>query len=346
MLAWILLLGPIASNAAPLTFSPASATVGSSVTINGGNFSAVPANNIVYFGAVQAAVADASTTSLTVTVPACATYAPITVTVNGLVACSDQPFLPTFAGNGSGISASSFAPQFTLAAGNNPYRVIIADLHGDGKPDLIAANLVDHTISLYRNISTNGPLLAASFAPPVNLEALPAGTYSPEGIAVADVTGDGKLDIICADLSSDLVSVYLNTCTPGSITASSFATRVDFPTGSQPVGVVVRDIDGDGKQDLLVANGGDGTVSVLRNTSVVGSLTANSFAPKVDFVTGSGCFGVSVGDLDGDGGPDVVTANTGGTVSVLRNLSSPGTIAFAPVPNLTVPSLAFLGVHC
>ena len=63
-----------------------SGPVGTAVTIAGNNFSTVAADNIVYFGAVQAFVTAATTTSLTVKVPTGATYQPITVTTNRLVA--------------------------------------------------------------------------------------------------------------------------------------------------------------------------------------------------------------------------------------------------------------------
>ena len=65
-------------------YSPQSGAVGTVVTISGTNFSPTAAANIVYFGAVQAAVLSASPTGLQVTVPVSATFAPITVTVNGL----------------------------------------------------------------------------------------------------------------------------------------------------------------------------------------------------------------------------------------------------------------------
>jgi len=320
------------------SFSPLSGTNGTVVTISGTNFGVNPTDNVVYFGAVTATVLSASLTNLVVTVPVGATYAPITETVNGLVAYSGQLFEPTFPGNGAGISATSFGPRLDLPSGNGPIKVVIADLDGDGKPDLIVANDYNNTISLYRNISTNGTLTTNSFAPRVDL-ATPPGQYSPYGLVVADVDGDGKPDIIVSDNNNSIVSVYRNTCTPGNISSNLFATRVDFATGNLPQGVEVRDIDGDGRPDILVANTGDGTVSILRNTGTVGSLTTNSFAPRIDIITGSGCDSVVVGDLDGDGKPDVVTANSGsGTLTLLHNTSSPGSISFDPKADIAVMS--------
>ena len=263
--------GSVASSNATLTvytvpvitsFSPPSGSAGTVVNISGLNFDPTAGNNTVYFGAVQATVMAASETNLVVTVPVGATYAPITETVNGLTAYANQSFMPTFSGDGSGISASSFAPRQDLAAANGPYRVIIADLDGDGKPDLVVVNGAGNSISLYRNISTNGTLTVGSFSPRVDL-ATPSGPFL---LTVADVDGDGKLDIIVSDYNGSLVSVYRNTSTPGDLSSNSFALRVDFGTGARPQGVEVRDLDGDGRPDLLVANSGDGTVSILRNT--------------------------------------------------------------------------------
>jgi hypothetical protein len=327
--------------AGSLAFSPSGAGAGASVIIRGNNFSAAPAGNIVFFGAVRASVVTASTTRLQVTVPASATYAPITVTVNGLTASSRQPFMPTFVGDGKGIRPTSFVRAATLPTGAYPVRVVVADLDGDGKPDLIVGNINDHTIGIYRNISTAGSLSSDSFAPPVLLD-VPDGTSSPFNLVAADLDGDGKLDIIAADAGNNLVSVFHNNCVPGHITADSFGARVDFVTGATPMDVEVADMDGDGKPDLVTANATDGTVSILRNTSVVGSLTAASFAPKIDIATGSGCFTVAVGDLDGDGRPDLATANSReSSVSVLRNLSSPGRIAFAPKASLSTLQAPF-----
>ncbi len=319
--------------------TPAIATNGARITVSGANFNPNGAGDTVYFGAVQANVLSATATNLVVQVPVGAIYSPITVTVNGLTAFSGQLFEPTFVGDGSDISPASFNSRLDLPAGNGPFKVVIADLDGDGKPDLIVANDYNNTISLYRNISTNGLLTANSFAPRVDLTT-PPGQYTPYGLLATDVDGDGKLDIVISDYGSNMVSVYRNTCTPGNISSNTFATRVDFPCGPQPQGIEVKDIDGDGRPEILTANGGDGTVSILRNTSVTGSLTTNSFAPHVDIATGSSCGSIVVGDLDGDGKPDIAAANnTDGAVSVLRNLSSPGNIttnSFAPKVDIAI----------
>ncbi|MFK9307195.1 FG-GAP repeat domain-containing protein, partial [Escherichia coli] len=63
------------------------------------------------------------------------------------------------------------------------------------------------------------------------------------------------------------------------------------------------------------------------NISSTGSIVAGSFAAKVDFTTGSLPYAVAIGDLDGDGKPDLVVANNiSNTLSVLRNTSSSGSI--------------------
>src|SRR5258706_13873058 len=95
------------------SFSPSSGTIGTSVTITGTNFSATPEDNIVYFGATRATVTGAISTQLIVTVPAGATYQPISVLVNGLTAYSRVPFVVAFPGGGW-IDAASFDANINL----------------------------------------------------------------------------------------------------------------------------------------------------------------------------------------------------------------------------------------
>ncbi|HLP76667.1 MAG TPA: LamG-like jellyroll fold domain-containing protein, partial [Candidatus Paceibacterota bacterium] len=203
-------------------FSPVLGTNGAAVRISGTNFNSGRENNIVYFGAVRAFVVSASPTELDVIVPVGATYAPITVAVNGTVASSDKSFLPTFAGNGLDISTSSFAPGISLPTGDGPGRVVIADLDDDGRSDLAVANAYGNTISLFRNVKTNGSLDSTTF---VREELQTAGgSLSPYMVEVADVDGDGKPDLLAVNRGANTVSVFRN-ISDGPLGTNSFAPR-------------------------------------------------------------------------------------------------------------------------
>ncbi|HEY2084235.1 MAG TPA: FG-GAP-like repeat-containing protein [Verrucomicrobiae bacterium] len=325
-------------------FSPASASPGAMVTIAGSNFAFKKDDNIVYFGAVQAKVIASAHGKLKVKVPVSATYAPITVTVDGLVGYTRTAFVPTFSGGGSHLTPSSFAPQVNLATPNGPHHTVIADLDGDGKPDLAIVDIYDSRISLFRNISAPGAITTNSFEARVDLPSLYDNPSNDNlwGITAADLDGDGKLDLVLCDRVSNVVWVYRNTSSVGTLDTNSFAAPVAFPTGILPMYPRVADLDGDGRPDIIVANNTSGTVSILRNIGVTGSITTNSFAPELELPAGSGPTEIAVADLDGDGKPDIAVADiNGSSISIIQNLSSPGFLdsnSFAA--SFTLPALA------
>ncbi|HLX69361.1 MAG TPA: FG-GAP-like repeat-containing protein, partial [Verrucomicrobiae bacterium] len=331
--------GKCSSNAPPVSaapvitsITPSSGLAGSPVTITGSNFAATAAGDIVYFGAVQAVVTSASTSNLTVTVPTGATYGPISDTVQGLTADSSYPFLPTFPG-ATPLGSTSLSNSFNLnLAGKEPFGLLVGDLDGDGKPDVVVFNAQDATVWVYRNISSNGMLTAASFAAPVILTSAPPINIAGGVPTLADVDGDGRLDIVVPNFDAGTVSVFQNLSTPGSLTSGSFAPRMDYAVGTQPLSVVVSDLDGDGRPDIIAANFGSSTVSVLKNLSTGGLLKSNSFASPITLNTPSSPSQVAAADIDGDGKIDIVTVNYGGAanaVSIFRNTSSGGNISFA-----------------
>ncbi len=150
-------------------------------------------------------------------------------------------------------------------------------------------------------------LTSSAQTPPSFDPALSSATGSlPITVAIADVNGDGKRDVVTVNTGADTISVLLGT---GS---GSFGLRTDFPTGSLPHGLVIADFNGDAKLDIVVANTGADTVSVFLGNGI------GSFAAKVDFATGVAPFFVAAADLNKDGKLDLVVVNVNAdTVSVL-----------------------------
>jgi len=313
------------------SFSPASGPVGTAVVITGAGFNSTAANNIVFFGATRAAVTTASTTSLTVIVPAGATYLPISVLNGGtgLTGYSDQPFVQTFAPNKGAITKADFMPPVTFNTGAASEVVSVNDLDGDGKPDLVLLHVNNNTLSVLRNTSVKGAINANSFAAQVDF----ATGKAPASMAVGDLDGDGKPDVAVVNSADGTISVFRNTSTIGSI---SFAPAVTFAERPGTGEVVIGDMDGDGKPDLVLVSsvhiqGQDPsadviTIAVCRNTSVKGSIAAGSFAPGVAIFSSQGGT-VKIGDLDGDGKPDIVMdLFYYGEVAIFRNTSTAGII--------------------
>jgi hypothetical protein len=309
------------------SFNPSSGAVNTSITITGENFNPTPSNNTVYFGAVKATVTSGTTNSLTVTLPAGATYQPISVLDNatGLTGYSTKPFSTTFTNPfGTGITSNYYKPAINLTGASYPFWTSIGDLDGDGKSDLVVANSATSSISVFRNTTAPGGISAASFAPPVNFST----GIDPVYVSISDLDGDGKPDIAVVNRGSSTVSVFHNTTTTGTINSNSFADKIDFATGAGPYSMDIADIDRDGKPELITANIDNNSVSVLRNICTTGSISVSSFSGKVDFAAGGGNPSiVKARDLDGDGKPEIVVANyTAYSVSVLQNISMRGTI--------------------
>ncbi|MGH8398144.1 MAG: FG-GAP-like repeat-containing protein [Gammaproteobacteria bacterium] len=244
-----------------------------------------------------------------------------------------------------GAAIPSFAAQQIYDAGDGEYGLSVADVNGDGRPDIIVTNYGSDAVSILLNITAPGAT-TPSF---ITTQSFATG-YGSFSIATADLNNDGKPDIIVGNYFSNTVSVLLNT-TPAPMAAVNFPPQLNFATGNSPTSVTVKDVNGDGLPDLVVANTASNTVSVLLNTTAPGAITP-SFAAQQTFATGSSPASVTVKDVNGDGLPDLVVANTASnTVSVLLNTqysasispaSIAGTIQYkVPVLSLSSTSLDF-----
>ncbi len=295
------------------SISPAAATLGSTVTIAGTNFSAAT-NNIVYFGGVKASLSSQSTASLTAVLPPGTTARPVTVTSNGLTAYSARPYITTFPGAGTVFYPNSFGDRLDRSTGAF---ATPGDIDGDGKLDLVISRV--GTIAIARN-TTSGSVL--SFAANVSFTAGPGSVHN----ALGDLDGDGKLDVAAINYDANSISVFRNTSTIGNL---SLAPKIDYTLGidTDPSDIAIGDLDLDGKPDIIVSNYGVHTVSVFRNLSTGGNLL---FDTRIDYFVDGYPTGVTVGDLDGDGKPEIAASVNGSDVaSVFRNTSIIGTISFA-----------------
>ncbi len=134
--------------------------------------------------------------------------------------------------------------------------------------NIAVANVHGNTVSIFRNTSTSG---SVSFAPINNYT---VGDL-PHGVAIGDLDGDGKPDLVVPRQGSDTISVFRNTSTIGTV---SFAVHTDFPIGSGSIDAAICDLDGDGKPEIIATNSESDKISVLRNT--IGGSNSAPAPPK------------------------------------------------------------------
>lgn len=214
-----------------------------------------------------------------------------------------------------GQTGGTFSPMVTYStgAGSAPFGVALGDVNADGRPDIVTAN---------SRTNTAGVLLGqagGTFAPATAYSTGASG--APFGVALGDVNGDGRLDIVAVNSSTSTAGVLLGQA------GGTFAAVVSYSTGanSGPFRLALGDVNADGRPDIITANFGSNSAGVLLGQA------SGTFAPVVLYATGTNSFpnSAALGDVNGDGRADIVTANYGAaTVGVLAGQAG-GTFAAA-----------------
>ena len=150
------------------------------------------------------------------------------------------------------------------------------------------------------NISNTLYLPVSSSSSSVSVKRSSVGSGNVTSVVAADFNGDGKIDLASSNLSIDSVDVALG------IGDGTFGPATSYPAGQQPLGIATGDFNHDGVLDLVVADqfeGHAGTVSVLLGKG------DGTFLPQKTYFAGLNPITAAVGDFNGDGNLDIVTAN-------------------------------------
>jgi len=195
-------------------------------------------------------------------------------------------------GNGDG----TFLPKTDIQlTGPNPRSIVTADINADAKLDVVLGQGPGATVLLGNGNGTLQAPVVHDFA---------GGVHS---VVVADVDGDGKLDLCGSRFSQPSIGLLLGNGD------GTFQARIDHPVSSAG-SLAVVDVDGDANRDLLFTNG-----------TGVGVLRANgggSFQAEVDYLTGFSPGLFIPADFDADSKLDLAVPNLGDgpiSVSILRN---------------------------
>ncbi|NQW04243.1 MAG: VCBS repeat-containing protein [Acidobacteria bacterium] len=191
--------------------------------------------------------------------------------------------------NGSGVFDD--APCVLIPA-ESATSIVAADFNNDKAIDLAIPHRDGGQSYIYLNDGKAGFAKTVSFGPPVS---------SARAVAAGDLNGDGWLDVVVGDQLTG-ARVYLNDGA-GKLVAGAALGETSLPTGA----VRIADLDRDGHADVVIGYYDEGPTPAV----FFGDGTGATFT-RVAFGDGKGAvYGIAIGDVNGDGVPDIATARSG-----------------------------------
>jgi hypothetical protein len=195
----------------------------------------------------------------------------------------------------------------------------VGDLNGDGRPDIVLSSPSGDPA---RSISVLYQQADGRYGSPLALSV--DGSWAARGVALGDLNGDGRGDLAVTwgGAAPAALSVYYQR-SDGTLAPPVTLTSLDYPGA-----IEIADLNQDGRLDAVVAHDGWSTVGVY-SQAADGSLQAEQRFAGTD--GSANPHGLAVGDLNGDGRPDIAQAG----VSVLYNRGTP-TVAAATERRMSV----------
>lgn len=342
---------PVIQNVAPLnTFN------NDTLVVTGSGFSATSANLDVWFGPVKGTIISSTDFAIEVKVPAQATLTNIRVTnkTSFTSAAAELKFMPSL--KTEPFDPTKFAAPLSFTAQQELWDLCLCDLNIDGKPDIAATKfarsispyLASQDIMILQNNSTPGAMSFAKFDR-TNLAALNLG-YATDNVVCGDLNGDGKPELVASRGSDprNSVIIFRNTSPGGVGSAITFAA----PTGAganptilfldvshAATRMALRDLNKDGKPEIIVTASTADFVYIFTNTSTGGTLSFATTPIKIDIsatTTDLRTYEAEVQDFDGDGLADIVVNRfQDNNFYILRNTSTSAISFAAPVEQTT-----------
>ena len=312
------------------------------VQITGVGFSANAADLQVWFGSVRGTIVPPATESLlTVTVPASARLSHVEVinVTTRRSAKSNKKFMPVFSG------VQPFTNNFSVTSAANAddiFDLCSCDFDGDGKADIAGSKFKDgkSNIMMLRNTSTVAANnTTTSFAQ--TTVTLPFPTFS---VSCGDINGDGKPELVASrggTATGNSIFVFQNTsAAAGSITFGA-PVQLDITVGAFAKQIGIRDLNRDGRPELIVTNGQSNTIYIFENKLTTATIVAGEFTRVDKVVTGAvnadGTLALETADLTGDGWPEIIVApNANATKIFILTNPADGTVTFSTVGSITI----------
>ncbi|GAA4314206.1 hypothetical protein GCM10023149_10290 [Mucilaginibacter gynuensis] len=171
----------------------------------------------------------------------------------------------------------------------------------------------------YNTFPLKNPLIGSNLEIATNITSV-----SSISTNIGDINNDGKQDLITADFNAQKLAVLLNAVNSASFD-DAFNTQFEIPLPGKPRKAIIRDMDGDGKTDIVIFTA-EGKIIVCHNISTGVNISASSFQ-NVLLPYNASAYSSAIGDLDSDGKPDIIYQGNNGLLQILKNSTLPGDIS-------------------